>query len=553
MRLYLAQMNTIVGDLEGNSGKIVEAWRRAREAGADLVLLPEQCIPGYPAKDLLLQEGFIRRCHEATDRLAIECKDGPALLVGFPERHAGSGKRLFNSAALLRGGRVEAIYRKGLLPTYDVFDELRYFDSANQPLVFECAGVRVGITICEDCWNDELYWSHRLYDRDPVEESVKAGAQLVVNLSASPFTLGKLAVRRAMLAETARRHGIAFAMNNLVGGNDDLVFDGSSMVFAPDGSKVCELPALDSGDAVIDIEGDKDLGARCVECSPCEDLPRLEALRRALVLGTRDYLEKCGFRKALIGLSGGIDSALVAAIAVEALGAENVQGVSMPSRYSSDHSVSDAEQLANNLGMGYTSVPIEGLFSQVQTDLSELVPTKGSGLAYENAQARLRGVILMTISNASGALVLTTGNKSELSVGYCTLYGDMCGGLAVIADVPKMDVYALSRHINETAGRELIPENTLVKPPSAELAPDQKDSDSLPPYEELDPIIQGYVEEGLDEDGLAGRGHDRETVRRILRLIAVNEYKRRQAAPALKVTSRAFGFGWRMPLARKLP
>lgn len=553
MRLYVAQMNPIVGDLEGNSRKIVEAWNQGREGGADLILFPEQTIPGYPAKDLLLQEGFIRRCREAMEKLAVECKDGPAILVGFPERHAGFGKRLFNSAALLRGGRVEAIYRKGLLPTYDVFDELRYFDSASEPFVFECAGVRVGVTICEDCWNDELYWSHRLYERDPVEESVRAGAQLVVNLSASPFTLGKLAIRRAMLAETARRHGIAFALNNLVGGNDDLVFDGSSMVFAPDGSRVCELPALDTGATLIEISTGDPLGVRCVECTPCEDLSRLEALRRALVLGVRDYLGKCGFRRALIGLSGGIDSALVAALAVEALGAENVHGVSMPSRYSSDHSRSDAEQLARSLGMEYTSIPIEGLFSQVQEDLGEHVPTKGSGLAYENAQARLRGVILMTMSNASGALVLTTGNKSELSVGYCTLYGDMCGGLAVIADVPKMDVYALSRHINETAGRELIPENTLVKPPSAELAPDQKDSDSLPPYEELDPIIQGYVEEGLDEDGLVSRGHDRETVRRILRLIAVNEYKRRQAAPALKVTSRAFGFGWRMPLARRIP
>lgn len=553
MRLYLAQLNTIVGDLEGNCRKIVDAAGRATDGGADLLLLPEQTIPGYPAKDMLLQEGFIRRCREALANLAATCADGPAILVGFPERHEGFGKRLFNSAALLRGGKVEAVYRKGLLPTYDVFDELRYFDSASKPMVFECGGIRVGVTICEDCWNDELYWSHRLYDRDPVEESIRAGARLVVNLSASPFTLGKLSVRRKMLAETARRHGVAFAMNNLIGGNDDLVFDGSSMVFSPDGTKTCELPPLAEGNALVEINNPGTMEIDCIACSPCEDLPRLEALRRALVLGVRDYLGKCGFNKALIGLSGGIDSALVAALAVEALGSENVHGVSMPSRYSSDHSRSDAEVLAKNLGIQYSSIPIEGMFSQLHDDLETHVPTEGSGLAYENAQARLRGVVLMTISNASGALVLTTGNKSELSVGYCTLYGDMCGGLAVIADVPKLDVYALSRHLNETSGREIIPESTLIKPPSAELAPDQKDSDSLPQYEELDPIIEGYVVEGLDEEGLVARGHDRGIVRRMLRLIAINEYKRRQAAPSIKVTSRAFGFGWRMPIARKIP
>lgn len=552
MRLYLAQINTLVGDISGNASLIRDSIGEGRRRGADLVVFPEQTLPGYPAKDILLHDGFIDRNRGALEELAALTKDGPAALVGFPERHDGSGRRLFNAAALLRGGRVEAVYRKGLLPTYDVFDEDRYFDPGTEPLLFECAGVPVAVTICEDCWNDELYWSHRRYGRDPVEEAARAGARVIVNLSASPFTLGKLEVRRRMLSEAARRHGAALVMTNLVGGNDDLIFDGSSMAFGPDGDRVAELPAFESAGALMEVDPESGT-IRSAEPSPlAEEHSRLERLRRALVLGTRDYLAKCGFRRVLIGLSGGIDSALVAALAAEAIGPENVHGVSMPSRHSSGHSRTDAEALAQNLGIRYSSIPVEGLFGKLQEELGGHLQGAGSSLALENAQARLRGAILMTLSNASGDLVLTTGNKSELSVGYCTLYGDMCGGIAVIADVPKLDVYALSRHINETAGREVIPEGTITKPPSAELAPDQKDSDSLPPYEELDPIINGHVEEGLDEDGLVDRGHDRETVRHVLRLIAINEYKRRQAAPALKVNARAFGFGWRMPIAKRM-
>jgi NAD+ synthetase len=555
MRILLAQRNTVVGDVVGNTQLAINAIARGRELGADLVVLPEQTIPGYPAKDLLLQRDFIARCHDALEKIARATAEGPAVLVGFPELHRGIGAGLYNSAALCWDGLVENVYRKRLLPTYDVFDEDRYFDPGTDLCIPSIKGIRVGITICEDIWNDELYWAHRRYPEDPVAETVAAGAEVVINLSASPFTLSKVGVRDAMLAEVARRHGVPVLMTNLVGANDDVIFDGHSPVADADGRIIARGAGFVEEDVVVELRRDETgrLRAYIAEGGNELDAPvEMEQLRRALVLGIRDYMAKCGFRRALIGLSGGIDSALVAALATEAVGPGNVEGVAMPSRYSSDHSVADAEALAANLKIGFRKIPIESMFQAGEATLATHLEVAGSRLAYENMQARLRGVILMTLSNASGALVLTTGNKSELSVGYCTLYGDMCGGLAAIADVPKTMVYRLARHINLTAGAELIPRHTIEKPPSAELAPNQFDTDSLPPYPELDPLLSAHIEQGLGESELVERGFPRDVVQRILRLVALSEYKRRQAAPALKVTSRAFGIGWRMPIAKRI-
>lgn len=544
IRVALAQINTRVGDLEGNLAKALAMYSRAREMGAQVILFPEQTFAGYPAKDLLTREGFIRQNAEVVERFAAATAGGPVAVVGYPERHSDPGHRLYNTAAVCRGGIVSDRYRKWLLPTYDVFDEDRYFDEGRDPLVIEVDGVRLGVTVCEDIWNDELYWSHRLYERNPISAAKAAGAQILLNISASPFTLAKRKVRQAMMASAARTHGLPIAQVNLVGGNDDLVFDGVSMAFDAEGNRIAEARDFEEDLLFVDMAA----GRQRVE----EDAPEIEQLRRALVLGIGDYVRKCGFRKVLIGLSGGIDSALVAALAAEALGPANVKGIGMPSRYSSDHSKSDAQLLAEALGIEFTMLPIEPIFA---TALENIEPHFADGnrrIALENLQSRLRGVTLMTLSNESGALVLTTGNKSEMSVGYATLYGDMCGGLAPIADVPKLMVYELSRHINARAGRAVIPEGTMTKPPSAELAPDQKDSDSLPPYEILDPIVRAYVEEGLDGDAIIARGFDSETVKRVLRLIHLNEYKRRQSAPALKVTGRAFGYGWRMPIAKSV-
>lgn len=550
MIISLSQINTTVGDIEGNLALALAALERARAAGVALLILPEQTFPGYPAKDLLLAKSFVARNVEALHRFAAATANGPAALIGFAEPHSNPGHGLHNAAAFCRGGHIEAIYRKKLLPTYDVFDEDRYFDEGSTPLVIDIEGLRIGVTICEDVWNNDLYWSHRLYATDPVADTVAAGAQVIVNLSASPFTLGKDRARQAMNAATAQRHRVPFLQTNLVAGNDDLVFDGGSAAYAADGSLVGRAPCFDTGELLVDVRSDKSV--TLISGAEREPLAEIEQLRRALILGVRDYMGKCGFRQALIGLSGGIDSALVAAIAAEAIGPANVHGVSMPSRYSSDHSKSDAELLANALGIRYSTIAIEEMFRTVEREVGpHFTGAGGSKLAYENVQSRLRGLTLMTLSNATGALVLTTGNKSEIAVGYCTLYGDMCGGLAAIADVPKTRVYELSRHVNAIAGREIIPEGTLTKPPSAELAPDQKDSDSLPPYEVLDPILEAHVERSLGEEEIIALGFDPATVRRVLTLVARNEYKRRQAAPSLKVTGRAFGYGWRMPIARK--
>lgn len=547
IRCHLAQINTTVGDIEGNLQKSLAALDAARRDSMDLLILPEQTLPGYPAKDLLIQREFIRRCDGALEEFATATARGPAAVIGFPLPHEGAGTRLYNAAAFCRNGAVEAIYRKWLLPTYDVFDEDRYFDEGDECTIVEVGGLKVAVTICEDLWNDELYWSHRRYTRDPIKECALRGAEVIVNISASPFTMDKRRVRRDMMSSTARNHGLPIVQVNLVGANDDLIFDGDSSVYDGRGVRVAQGKTFEEDTLQVEVSraGVRNLAGTAAESEP------LEELRRALVLGIRDYVHKCGFRTVLIGLSGGIDSALVAVLAVEALGASNVRGVSMPSQFSSEHSKSDAIDLARNLGIDCTTIPIEGMFQGALEDLDSHLEGPGRGIAAENMQSRLRGLTLMSISNATGALVLTTGNKSELSVGYCTLYGDMCGGLAVLGDVPKLMVYDLARHINRSAGRAVIPESTITKPPSAELRPDQLDTDSLPPYEVLDPIIRGYVEDSLGVEELIARGHDAATVRRIVRLIHLNEYKRRQAAPTLKVTSRAFGYGWRMPIARR--
>ncbi|MCC6548399.1 NAD+ synthase [Candidatus Sumerlaeota bacterium] len=545
IRIALAQINVTVGDLEGNTARAIEAVREAGRGGADLVILPEQTIPGYPAKDLLTQKHFVRRCGSALERFAKETAGGAASLIGFPEAHAGQGHGVYNAAALCRGGVVEMVYRKWLLPTYDVFDEDRYFDEGSSVALFDLKGKRVAITVCEDLWNDELYWSHRRYQRDPIRACMDAGAEMIVSMSASPFSLGKPAVRGAMFGAAARSHKVPIAVTNAVGGNDDLIFDGGSAVFGADGGAIAQARLFTDELVYGDVFSSGASGKVAVVGD------ELTQLREALVLGVRDYVRKCGFQRVLIGLSGGIDSALVAVLAADALGAENVHGVAMPSRYSSEHSITDARKLAENLGIKFSLIPIEEMFQAALSQLAPNLEERGRQIAEENLQSRLRGMTLMALSNASGDLVLTTGNKSELSVGYCTLYGDMCGGLSVIGDVPKTMVYSLSRFINERAGRALIPEDTLTKPPSAELRPDQKDTDSLPPYDILDPIIRGYTEESLDADALIARGHDAATVRRVIRMIEVNEYKRRQSPPVLKVTSRAFGAGWRMPIARR--
>jgi NAD+ synthase (glutamine-hydrolysing) len=559
-RIALAQIDTTVGDFVGNVLKVRAAAQVARSAGARLVLFPELTLCGYPPRDLLDLPEFVARAAAALDELARdpELSTDLSLLVGFPEAPAGAPPPgLYNALALVAGGRVAAVGRKTLLPTYDVFDETRYFLPAERIATTPVAlpGQTVGLSICEDAWNDQRFWKRARYARDPVKELASAGAGLVVNASASPYSLGKQALRERMLAASARDHGVALAYVNQVGGNDALIFDGGSLLVGADGAILARAPLFEEAIVAVGTDGSdpRVLGLDGRPLPPASPPPGedgdADELFRALVLGVRDYVRKCGFRSAVIGLSGGIDSALTAAIAAAALGPEHVLGVAMPSRYSSDHSVEDAALLGKALGIGYREVSIEPMHAAFLRQLEAVEGKPLGDLAEQNVQARVRGQILMALSNDTGALVLTTGNKSELAVGYCTLYGDMAGGLAVIGDLPKTWVYRVARAANARAGRAVIPERTFTKPPSAELKPGQLDQDSLPPYDVLDAILHAHVEERLPAEAIVARGFDAATVRRVLRMVMASEYKRRQAAPVLKVTEKAFGEGRRFPIA----
>ena len=539
MKIGFAQINSTVGDLNGNFEKIAGAYDRLEAAGAELVVTPELAVTGYPPQDLLFKSQFVPQNLEILEKLQGRIRRA-GLLVGFVERNQGRGKPFHNAAALLQPGAGIAKTHKSLLPTYDVFDEDRYFEPALgiTPLLF--SGRKIGVTICEDIWT-ERYLPRPLYDVEPVRSLVEQGAELILNLSASPFGLGKPGIRREMVGTLARTYGRPICYCNAVGGNDQLVFDGSSIAVNSAGGLIAQLPAFQAAEEIIETETSQ--AVRPPETSDMADL------FGALSLGLRDYLMKCGFKSAVLGLSGGIDSAVVAAIAVDALGPDNVVGVSMPSPFSSRGSIDDALALARNLGIKCLQVPIANAFGAFKAQFTEIFAGLPEDTTEENMQARLRGMILMGLSNKFGHLVLSTGNKSELSVGYCTLYGDMAGGLAVISDVPKTMVYALARWINRQ--REIIPISTIEKPPSAELRPDQTDQDTLPPYEVLDEILRLYVEENMSARDIVGHGFEEKTVRWVQRRVDINEYKREQAAPGIKVTSRAFGVGRRMPIAQR--
>jgi NAD+ synthetase len=542
MKFAIAQIDPIVGDVQGNSERILNQIAQARQEGASLVVFPELAIVGYPPRDLLLKPRFVRANVEAVKQIADRCR-GIAALIGFVESNTNPvGRTLRNAAAYCADGQIQQVCHKSLLPTYDVFDEQRYFEPGPEASTIEHQGLKIGVSICEDLWNDAQLIGRQLYDRDPVGQFAGAGVHLVVNISASPFFIGKHAFRCKLFGHQARKHQLPILFANQVAGNDELIFDGASAVFDRDGEVVAQAKAFAEDLLMVDLQSDQ---KGRIEPYP-EDIA---SVHDALVLGTRDYVRKCRFKRVVLGLSGGIDSALTAAIAAEALGPENVTGVSMPSRYSSEHSKSDAAVLAENLGIHYKTIAIEAMHQAFEENLHPLFEGREPDITEENIQARVRGCTLMSLSNKFGCLLLTTGNKSELAVGYCTLYGDMCGGLAVISDVPKTMAYKLAQHINERAGRELIPKNTITKPPSAELRPDQKDQDSLPDYDVLDEILHRYVHEEQGVDDIVAAGFDPEVAQKVIRLVDLNEYKRKQAAPGLKVTSRAFGIGRRMPIA----
>jgi len=548
MKIALAQLNPTIGDIQGNLRRILDAYQRAVSMGADVVVTPELSLLGYPPKDLLLKQGFVADNLAAFEHLVGEVGH-TGLIVGYVDRTVGPrGLPLHNAAALIADGRVLAKKYKSLLPTYDVFDEMRYFEPGQAgPETVLCHGLCLGLSICEDIWTQEPAGPvARFYHGNPIAELVKAGANILVNMSASPFVMGKFAQRQALVRAQATKYRRPVVYVNQVGGNDELIFDGASFAMDASGKVVAQLRAFAEDLAVVDLPG------LAAQPAPLAEIPPdMESLRQALVLGIRDYMRKCGFKQAVLGLSGGIDSSITACLAVEAVGRENVVGVAMPSRYSSTHSVEDARALAENLGIRFMVVPIDEPHRALEKTLAEAFAGRKPDIAEENIQARVRGTILMALSNKFGYLVLSTGNKSEVGVGYCTLYGDMAGGLAVISDVPKTMIYELSRHVNATAARPPIPERVFTKPPSAELRPDQTDQDSLPPYDVLDGILDLYVRQELSADDIAAAGYAPGTVAKVVRLVDTNEYKRKQAAPGLKVTSRAFGFGRRMPIAQR--
>jgi NAD+ synthase/NAD+ synthase (glutamine-hydrolysing) len=551
MRIALAQINNTVGDLSGNAAKILDFTRRAASAGAEIVVFPELALTGYPPRDLVEKHSFLDRTEEALQHIAAESAGiDAALIIGYvgrsPEK---SAIRSQNAAAVIENGKITFRQCKMLLPNYDVFDEARYFQAAGSQSVVTIRGIRIALAICEDAWNDKQFWERRRYSRDPVEEQVSQGAQLIISINASPWNIGKRKQRQAIFEAIAHRFELPIVYTHMVGGNDQLVFDGSSFAMTAEGKLAAEANAFEEDLILFDPEtGTGDYHAR--------ELSAEEAAYEALVLGTRDYIRKCGFRTVLIGLSGGIDSALVAAIAVDAVGKENVTGIGMPGPYSSEHSLTDAHDLAHRLGIRFEVVPIRAGYESMMQTLQPLFAGFNPDTTEENLQSRLRGLVLMALSNKFGSLVLTTGNKSEIAVGYCTLYGDMCGGLGVISDVPKTLVYRLAHTANSRYERQglpaPIPENTLTKPPSAELRPDQKDTDSLPEYEVLDSILEDYIEryESVPEIARSEKIPDT-LVRDIVRKVDRNEYKRQQAAPGLRITRKAFGLGRRFPIAHR--
>ncbi len=551
MKIAIAQLNPTIGDLSGNARQILATAQQAAKQGVRLLLTPELSLCGYPPRDLLLIPGFIKSVSVELQNLAQQLPTQLAVLVGIVESNPDAGskgqKPLFNSIALLDGGKVEKIFHKRLLPTYDVFDEDRYFEPGYQSNAFSLNSLKIGVTICEDLWNDELFWGKRTYEINPIEDLVQLGVGLIVNLSASPYSVSKQKLREEMLQHSASRYQIPILYINQVGGNDDLIFDGSSFACDRHGEIVCRAKAFDTDLVIVELDEEKPdlLPASTVPLAETE----AEEIFSALVLGVKDYARKCGFSKVVLGLSGGIDSSLVAAIAAVAMGAENVLAVLMPSPYSSEHSLTDAMALVNNLGIKSYQLPIAETMKAYDRLLESLFAGSEFGVAEENIQSRIRGNLLMAIANKFGYLLLSTGNKSEMAVGYCTLYGDMNGGLAVIADVPKTGVYDLRRWLNRR--EEIIPTNVISKPPSAELKPDQLDQDSLPPYDVLDDILDQIIHKHRSEPEIVATGHDRDIVKKVMKLIARAEFKRRQAPPGLKITDRAFGTGWRMPIASR--
>jgi NAD+ synthetase len=555
VKVALGQINPTIGDFEGNRRLVLEATAAAEQQGAELAIFPELALAGYPPRDLLERTGFLDASASSLAALASALAPSrTAVVVGFPERlpPGPSGRTVANSAALIDGGRVTHVVRKSLLPTYDVFDEWRYFEPAVEVVPVPFRGRKLGLSICEDIWNDADFWPHRLYRGDPIETLVGAGAEIIINISASPYTMQKRHLRPRMLASTASRWRRPLLFVNQVGGQDDLVFDGASLALDADGRVIARGAEHDVDLVMVDVAAGSGAVA---DFDPSDERSALAAL----ALGTRDYARRCGFRQALLGLSGGIDSALVACVAARALGPRQVLGVAMPSRYSSPGSLTDAQALASALGIDLCVIPIEPMFAAyldtLAAPLESFAPARppaaaatAADLTAQNLQARIRGAILMALSNRQDRLLLTTGNKSELATGYCTLYGDMAGGLAVISDVPKTLVYKLARAVN--AEQRLIPESTLTKPPSAELRPDQTDQDSLPPYELLDAILEAHLVEGLDATALVARGFAAGVIDDVLRRVRTSEYKRRQMPPGLKITGKAFGPGRRFPIAR---
>jgi len=543
LRVALLQINPTAGDIAGNAALIMRGARQVQDQGADLIVTPELALMGYLPRDLLMNQGFVRRSCQALREIATELASAPPILVGVATPNPSEmGRPLFNSAVLLENGEVGSAFHKTLLPTYDVFDEDRYFEPAAGPQILELNGSRLGISICEDVWNDRDFWQRRRYHQDPIEMLAQSGAQAIVNLSSSPFIVGKQILRERMLSHMAQKYGLPVAYVNQVGGNDDLIFDGRSCVFDGQGRMLARAKGFQEDSLIVDLNN----GSGTIAA---DDFGTESEIWHALVLGVRDYVSKTRFSKVLLGLSGGIDSALTAAIAAEAVGPENVLGVLMPSRYSSSGSVDDSVALARNLGIRTLTLPISDIMQTYDGVLGEAFEGRAADVTEENIQSRIRGNLLMALSNKFGSLLLTTGNKSEISVGYCTLYGDMNGGLAVIADLPKMMVYRVSRWRNQL--KPDIPESILTKAPSAELRPDQTDQDSLPPYELLDQILELHIEQCQSAEDIIASGYEEDTVRRVLRLVRMAEFKRKQAAPVLKVTSRAFGTGWRMPIVRQ--